>query len=79
MIDYEKAIELKPFQDAHLNDSIVLFMLGKFERGWEEKEWRCTAESWRTPHSRNGSRTAAPFPIGLWLHTEQGSGDAIIS
>ena len=50
MLDYEKAIELKPdFQDAHLNYSIVLLMLGKFERGWEEYEWRLHSRKLEDP------------------------------
>ena len=79
MLDYEKAIELKPdFQDAHLNYSIVLLMLGKFERGWEEYEWRLHSRKLEDPAFKKRLWDGSPIPNrALWLHTEQGFGDAI--
>ena len=41
LIHLEKAVELKPdYVDAHLNLSLGLLVVGNWERGWLEYEWR---------------------------------------
>lgn len=41
MKHYEKAIGLKPdYADAHYNKSLALLLMGMFEEGWVEYEWR---------------------------------------
>lgn len=76
---YRKAFMVNPeYADAHWNLSQVLLMLGDFQQGWEEYEWR-----WRL----EGNKPRV-FSQPLWdgsdirgktilLHTEQGFGDAI--
>jgi tetratricopeptide (TPR) repeat protein len=77
--DYEKAIELKPdFQDAHVNLAIVLLMRGNFERGWKEYEWRLHTRKKEAPLFAHHFWRGNPIPGKiLWLHSEQGFGDAI--
>jgi tetratricopeptide (TPR) repeat protein len=79
---YDRALALRPdFADVHYNDAICRLLLGDFERGWREHEWR-----WQTAQLKNAKRS---FPQPLWLgsqeidgkaillHAEQGLGDAI--
>ncbi len=76
---YEHAIERRPdWPQAHFNLGMTLLLLGEYERGWVEYDWR-----WKT-----GEFTPFQAPHPLWdgspipdktllLHTEQGAGDAI--
>jgi Flp pilus assembly protein TadD len=77
MLTFEEALRRKPdFAHAHYNLSLIQLLLGDYERGWSEYEWR-----WQTPDFH-------PLPLQqpLWdgaplgaktilLHTEQGLGD----
>lgn len=78
----DKAIEQKPgFADAHWNRALSLLLLGDFDRGFEEYEWR-----WK-----GGVRDLRPRKFGspawergqdlagkrLFVHSEQGLGDHI--
>jgi tetratricopeptide (TPR) repeat protein len=74
---YRRATDLKPdFVGAHWNLSLLLLVLGDFEHGWAEYEWR-----WKA-----GKVPARNFPQPKWhgqplagktilLHAEQGFGD----
>jgi tetratricopeptide (TPR) repeat protein len=76
---YERALALRPdFADAHNNLSRMLLLLGDFERGWAEYEWR-----WET-----GQLQPREFSQPKWdgrtlkdgailLHAEQGLGDTL--
>jgi tetratricopeptide (TPR) repeat protein len=76
---FEQALELKPdYADAHFHRSIVWLLMGNFEAGWPEYEWR-----WRGTYL-----TPRQFSQPLWdgsalegrtilLHAEQGLGDAL--
>jgi tetratricopeptide (TPR) repeat protein len=79
---YSQAAAIEPgFPDAHWNASFMHLILGNFQAGLEEHEWR-----WRTPAL--GLRPRA-FDRPLWLgdtplegktillHSEQGYGDAL--
>jgi tetratricopeptide (TPR) repeat protein len=79
---YERAIMARPdYVDAHYNEALSRLLVGDFERGWEENEWR-----WETDQLRDGKRF---FKQPLWLgksdiagktillHAEQGFGDTI--
>jgi len=86
--DNERALELvrqaiacdPKFADGHWNLALVLFLLGRWEEGWCEHEWR-----WRTPvpvsplrHFSPPPWDGAPMPGGtLLLHAEQGFGDTM--
>lgn len=79
---YDKAIQLAPNDPgAHWNRSLSLLTLGDYERGFESYEWR-----WRNPAVHLPMRdfpiprwTGESDPSGqtVWVHCEQGYGDAI--
>lgn len=76
---YRKALFHSPNHiDAHWNRSLLLLLLGRFEEGWHEYEWRWI----RFPNERRG------FVKPQWdgedidgksilLHAEQGLGDTL--
>ncbi|MBS0359748.1 MAG: tetratricopeptide repeat protein, partial [Proteobacteria bacterium] len=79
---YGQALTLDPDSvDAHWNRSLLNLLMGNFEAGWREYEWR-----WRrdAPESRPRG-FAAPLWLGeaplegrsILLHCEQGLGDSI--
>ena len=75
---YDKAITLNPdFVEAHWNRSMALLLIGDFQRGWADYEWK-----WK----RTGkSRPLTPSPWdgsnlngrSVFLHAEQGLGDEL--
>jgi tetratricopeptide (TPR) repeat protein len=82
LASYDRALALDSgYAEAHSNRSCLALLLGDFERGWEEFEWR-----WRVPDFAPWRRD---FAQPLWrgdvslegrtilLHAEQGLGDAI--
>jgi tetratricopeptide (TPR) repeat protein len=79
---YDRALALRPdFAGAHNNAALCRLLVGDYERGWREHEWR-----WQTDHLADESRG---FPQPLWLgsgelagktillHAEQGFGDTL--
>jgi Flp pilus assembly protein TadD len=78
---YRRAIAIAPNTcDAHWNLSQLLLLLGDYEHGWREYEWRWQRKNfptmWRAlPQPRwTGEELAGKT---LLVHTEQGYGDAI--
>ena len=82
LASYEKAIALKPdHAEAHFNSAHCRLLIGDFEQGWQENEWR-----WKIAQARN---EAPGFERPQWsgreeiagktilLHAEQGLGDTI--
>ncbi len=76
---YDRALELKPdYPDAYLNRALARLLLGDYERGLEDYEWR-----WRRPGRGmpNWGRPAweGDDPVGrvILLWGEQGLGDTI--
>jgi tetratricopeptide (TPR) repeat protein len=82
LASYDRALSIDPgYAEAHSNRSCLELLLGDFERGWEEFEWR-----WRVPDFAPWRRD---FAQPLWrgdtplegrtilLHAEQGFGDTI--
>lgn len=77
--NYDQAIRVKPdYGDAHWNKSLALLLLGEFEPGWREYEWR-----WRT---RTFTKRSLPQPVWdgsslvgstILLCAEQGLGDTL--
>jgi len=78
---FRQAIALRPdFSEAHQTLSFVLLLLGRYAEGWKEHEWRWQCPIW----SRRWQPFVAPRWDGrpapgatIWLHVEQGFGDAI--
>jgi len=78
---YRQAIALSPDSAfAHWNLATLLLMLGQFEEGWKEFEWRLRGSFFTSPRR--------PFTAPRWdgspapgetilIHAEQGFGDAI--
>ncbi|HYV34971.1 MAG TPA: tetratricopeptide repeat protein, partial [Gemmataceae bacterium] len=75
---FDKALRLKPeFPEARWNRSLVRLLLGDFERGWPEYEWRWRpGHAWRQlPHPFWDGSPLNGKTILLW--SEQGLGDTI--
>lgn len=79
---YERAIAIKPdHADAHLNSSLLHLLVGDFEKGWQEYEWR-----WKCAGFPERQRTyVQPLWLGvedicgktLFVYAEQGLGDTL--
>ena len=81
MASYRKALACRQdFADAHWNLALLLLVLGRYEEGWKEYEWR-----WRYSGFGDERRNfSAPQWDGrrasgrtIFLHAEQGFGDTI--
>ena len=80
--NYDEALSIKPdYAEAHLNKSLCQLLIGEFERGCEEYEWRWKWDAFASAR-RNFSQ---PLWLGkedissktILLHAEQGLGDTI--
>ena len=82
LANYDEALKREPDDAlAHTNRSMCLLLLGDFERGWQENEWR-----WRSKRFTSARRDfSQPLWLGredisdktILLHAEQGLGDTI--
>lgn len=82
MVRYRQALGIKPdYAAAHRNLGMTLLLVGDYEQGWPEYEWR-----WRCKDKF--AVTPRAFPQPSWdgasasgrtilLHTEQGLGDTL--
>jgi tetratricopeptide (TPR) repeat protein len=76
---YERALALQPeHPNAHWNSALLKLLVGDFERGWPEYEWRWRT-NWMKPRRYGQPRWSGErFEGGtLLLHFEQGLGDTI--
>jgi tetratricopeptide (TPR) repeat protein len=82
LASYDRALALRPdFAGAHNNAALCRLLIGDYERGWRQHEWR-----WQTDQLASERRN---FPQPLWLgsgelagrtillHAEQGFGDTL--
>ena len=82
LASYDRALALQPdFAGAHNNAALCRLLVGDYERGWREHEWR-----WQTDQFAGERRS---FPQPLWLgsgeiegktilvYAEQGFGDTL--
>jgi tetratricopeptide (TPR) repeat protein len=82
LTSFSRALVLRPdFAGAHNNEALCRLLMGDFERGWQQHEWR-----WQTDQLASEKRG---FPQPLWLgsgelagktillHAEQGFGDTL--
>ena len=79
LVRLEQALSLRPdFAEAHYNRSMLRLLLGDYEHGWPEYEWR-----WRTRQFPPFARTEPLWdgePLAgktILLHAEQGLGDTL--
>ncbi|MFZ1987123.1 MAG: tetratricopeptide repeat protein [Desulfatitalea sp.] len=67
--------------EAHLNRAVTLLLIGDWEAGWSDYEWRFQCHDWKRtyPHRLYGQRWQGEAFKGqtLLVHSEQGIGDAI--
>jgi Tfp pilus assembly protein PilF len=73
------AIRLKPeYDEAHYNLGILLLLVGNFDEGWPEHEWRCQLKRLAYPTFRQ-PRWDGSSLIGktILLYAEQGLGDTL--
>jgi len=78
--EYQQAILLDPMNaDAHFNLSWSLLLLGDFEKGWPEYEWRLRLKEKDRLREYSAPRWDGSPLNGrtLFLQAEQGFGDAI--
>jgi tetratricopeptide (TPR) repeat protein len=82
LASFDRALTARPdFAEAHCSRALCRMLIGDFDRGWKENEWR-----WETEHLRKEKRSfAQPLWLGsneiagktMLLHGEQGFGDMI--
>ena len=83
LASYGKALAIDPMlAEAHANEGLLRLLLGDFERGWKQYQWRWKGAFFSSASSRS-------FPQPLWLgkqdiegktllvHAEQGLGDTL--
>jgi tetratricopeptide (TPR) repeat protein len=74
---YAEALRLQPdHAEAHMNRGVTCLLLGDFERGWPEYEWRWRCEDTPAPAVKGTAWDGSPLAgrtILLW--SEQGLGD----
>ena len=81
LVSYDKAIALNPdYAEAHWNQSLCLLLMGHFEQGWHQFEWRkklnepMAVRSYPLPVWLGGENIAGKT---LFIYWEQGFGDTI--
>jgi tetratricopeptide (TPR) repeat protein len=80
MSSYARGLALKPdYAEVHYNRGLLLLLLGDYERGWAEYEWR-----WRCKDNPDTREFGRPKWVGepiekrtILVHAEQGFGDII--
>ena len=82
LASYDEAIILEPnYAEAHWNKSLLLLLLGEFDKGWKEYAWRWKWDDFPSQKRKynqplwNGKESLVGKTI--LLHSEQGLGDAI--
>ena len=79
VVSYDLAIRVKAdYGEAHWNKSLALLVLGEFEEGWREYEWRWKSKTFKERSFRQPLWNGSPIPNGtILLHAEQGLGDTL--
>ena len=75
----KQALALNPnYAEAHKNQGIVWLLLGDFERGWPEYEWRWQCPGCSMPNYKKPLWDGSPLKgKTILMHHEQGLGDTI--
>jgi Flp pilus assembly protein TadD len=76
---FDRSLELKPdYPDPHLNRALAWLLLGQWEEGWDEYEWRWQLRSVRRRDFTQPLWDGAPLEgRTVLLHAEQGLGDTL--
>ena len=76
---WEEALRLKPqYAAPRLNRALVWLLLGNFDQGWDEYEWRWTKKGMVQRPFRQPAWTGSPLEgRTLFIHAEQGLGDTL--
>jgi Flp pilus assembly protein TadD len=79
MACFDRALEIRPDDpDFRTNRALTLLLLGDFERGWEEYEWRLKQKRVQPRLVPQPAWDGRPLPQGtILLFAEQGMGDTI--
>ena len=81
LASYDRAIAMRPDDaDAHFFKGLSSLVMGDFERGWIECEWRRKAPAAKLTSAIFRSRSGSERDIAgktILLHSEQGFGDTI--
>ena len=82
LASFNQALKLNPdYAEAHLNRAITLLLVGDWENGWKDYEWRFRCRDWQRtyPHRLYGEQwKGEPFKDKtLLVHSEQGIGDTL--
>ncbi|HJT75918.1 MAG TPA: DUF6165 family protein [Gemmataceae bacterium] len=77
---FDRALQLRPdHAGAHANRALLRLLLGDYERGWPEYEWRLQCGEITPPPFRKPRWDGGPLQgRTILLHTEQGLGDTIL-
>jgi tetratricopeptide (TPR) repeat protein len=77
--DYARALHFRAdYSEAHTNRSLLLLLLGQFQAGWTEYEWR-----WKGKQDKGRSLPGQHWDGGplagkrILIHAEQGLGDTL--
>jgi len=76
---FERSIELKSdYADPHLNRALAWLLLGRWDEGWVEYEWRWQLRAVRRRDFRQPQWDGSPLEgRTILLHAEQGLGDSL--
>lgn len=79
---YHSAIARRPeYAEAHFNLATAQLLAGSFAEGWPNYEWRLRRSDWQRFYPRTFTlprwKGGAFRGHTLWVHTEQGLGDAL--
>jgi Tfp pilus assembly protein PilF len=70
LASYDQAIALRPdYAEAYWNQSLCLLLMGHFERGWRQYEWR---------KRRSQPIAVRPYTQPLWLGEENIAGKTVL-
>jgi tetratricopeptide (TPR) repeat protein len=79
VVSLQQAIRLQPeYADAHFNRALAWLLMGNFEQGWPEYEWRWKRRESRPPLFRQALWNGSPLEgRTILLYAEQGVGDTL--
>jgi tetratricopeptide (TPR) repeat protein len=77
--EFSRAVELKAdFAQAHFNRGLARLLMGDYEHGWTDYEWRWRCRDFVTKPIPEGGWDGSPLTgRTILLHAEQGMGDAL--